>query len=178
MGKRIAAIIQGGGTKEEPKWSAPLICGALFVIFVVLSVSSLSELHKQYRLHKDGIIALGMATAFEDRRSGHAVRYTFNAGSAVYEGVCPVKESWMEKTKLPAKIRVQFLREDPKVSQAPDAGEILIWSDVISGLFFLAGDFVLGAYVIATIGEVLGRRKSERMGMRAFDLPAYPKAWH
>ena len=69
-------------------------------------------------------------------------------------------------------------QEDPKVSQAPDAGEILIWSDVISGLFFLAGDFVLGAYVIATIGEVLGRRKSERMGMRAFDLPAYPKAWH
>ena len=178
MGEKKALFIEGVRSREQPKWRELLIVLFLFTIFLVLLIAITKQLTRDIHLRRAGIFVEGTATAFEAERGWYGVRYTFSNGNVSYEGLSAVRQAWMESVKLPQRVRVQFLSNNPAISWAPDVAENQLWWEFLGVVFFSASVIVLGVVGAVTLNDFWYGWRFRQSGLRQLQLPAYPKGWH
>src|SRR5579859_5825372 len=115
-------------TKATPKpWIVFLIFPLLILICEIAALSVGQSSVEQYQLESRGEITEGTAFFTEYQQAGRSggayyVRYNFDHNGIRHRGDWKVSEGWVHATKLPAKIRVQFLPDAPAINRPVDVG--------------------------------------------------------
>src|SRR5579863_4195771 len=136
------AIFNQNKTQTHPKWMGWLAFCILFCGFVFASIGQIHDVIARVRLERYGIFAGGTALRSEyrsGRGGGYYVHYVFKYNQTTYQSERLVKESWIQATKLPAPIRVQFLPDNPDSNWLPGTDPNPLWMDVLGAIFFSAG---------------------------------------
>ena len=115
-------------TKPEDKsWIVFFIFPLLVVIFEILGLVAARSAVEHYRLERRGRITDGTAFFSEYKQGGKSggayyVRYVFECNGVRYKGEWRTSKAWVPANKLPMRIRVRFLPDDPTFNWPPDVG--------------------------------------------------------
>jgi hypothetical protein len=166
-------------TKNPSAWRERLIVCGMFLIFSLLLFYTARDLEQEYRLYRHGIFTEGTALKSVSVRGGYDVAYKFNYNGITWQATSDAKEGWLYPVKFPAKIRVNFLADDPNISRLPDVRKpSLFWFNIFFFCFFCLAVFVSGLNILGEGYEILRLRKAKHKGTQPWHLPAYSRAWH
>ena len=118
----------------------------LVILFLSLFVFTIAEncIH-EYVIKNRGMITDGTAFVTECVPNGRGygytyyIRYNFKYGSTTYKGRWPVQETWAHATKMPTRIRVQFMSGNPALNWPLDVGIYQpLWPQILIALAILS----------------------------------------
>ncbi len=126
-----------------------VIFPCLIVALATLGYSVADSCIQEHAIERHGLITNGMAyfTEFKGMPRGggaYHVRYLFYYNGTKYNCESQALDNWVNTTKLPAEIRIQFLPDRPDINRLPDVG---IHRSVLLEVLFLVFCLSLISYL-------------------------------